>query len=1182
MLRKMLASAAVFMAALTASVVAPVLLGYDEARAALEVRARVEVTATVSGTGAVTSMVANSGRVDFTFLDDGNYTYGYIEQGSLWEECTLTKSGSTLIRSNVTDSSSGGSSVSFDGASSSTVFIDIPVSKFLIKNASGGFDNADPLLATVALNTLADLKAVALPATSGLARYVRGLASATAGTGAWYYWDAADATAGDDYNYVVSNNSATGRWIRVRQQLDPATAANDGAVSSGAVARVSGDLRSKHPTYGAKGVPEVNRFHQGEYITLAEWKALASSQWKAGDTFVFRGITAENDLGNDRLTFKWDASSTNTDALDITHLRPDDISGSNAGRAVLVEPAAIAKFADGDASPSVKGARNFRGSDAGTTITALDDAMDLQVYRIFPGAANVTFTHSASFVMPGNTNFTLLTAANGGEPVDVVYENGVGYLKGSGGAGLKADLASTANGKGASLVGVADAGGDFDATTVEAALTELADGGAGIWEVDGQGHIVLRSDPDKATDFPAIEIDLIDSARGLARVPNFQVVDFGDPPDVSCLYGEGTRGSPTTNTTVGGHTCKFYNWNFDGTNFTGDNVAPFLEIDSSTRAERDASGTCAITVSDTAGVGTITITDNAACHWTLNANTGLTDRKFETNFAVEIVSAGNPSLEDKKLVVTGVTSTVLSYTSRHGALADVGPVTSGLKVKEVAPVITPYLGWSGYIGWRSLEIFDDHSKGALMDFATTAPDQIATIPRMWLTHNGLTVGPTALIYCATYPWSIRDIPNDQQFLPCDTFNPHEFTNPAYLAIIAKDIDTKPAFGIVPEAEPTFRLYAGWDESDDEFKFRTCENTTECHPFLTVRGDTQYVKLGGRSGTQEVMAFDGADSAVNAFVAENATTGNAPKLRTNGTDTDIAFNFETEGTADIRFHNGIHVFEEDGDATFKSVATGATGPIFGIFHDTASPANGDFLDYRFFGRDSGGTDIVPYGVMRIEVLDPTNASEDSRLEFYTLVAGASTREVYAAGGLVVGAAPTGGAKGVGSINVDNGYFSDNVAVTDYVFDFWHGEYEHAYSEIVAEKAAMLDKDMLEIDAYSEFWKKERRLFGLPDLNDRLDNGAADWKLEDLIQALWQDAELQAIHIDTLNQKIKTLEAELADARAMNAGYETRLQDFEERLSKMEVGGAPLRAINDNYNPANDNEEVERMMYGTGGR
>jgi hypothetical protein len=34
--------------------------------------------------------------------------------------------------------------------------------------------------------------------------------------------------------------------------------------------------------------------------------------------------------------------------------------------------------------------------------------------------------------------------------------------------------------------------------------------------------------------------------------------------------------------------------------------------------------------------------------------------------------------------------------------------------------------------------------------------------------------------------------------------------------------------------------------------------------------------------------------------------------------------------------------------------------------------------------------------------------------------------------------------------------------------------------------------------------------------------------------------------------------------------------------MEVGGAPLRAVNDNYDPASDNEIVERMLQGNGGR
>lgn len=413
-------------------------------------KARVEVTATVSGTGAVTSMVANTSRIGFGFLSDADYTYGYIEQGSLWEECTLTKSGSTLVRSNVTASSSGGSSVSFNGSSSSTVFVDIPLSKLLIAQADGTFANADALLGTVTLNTLTALKNAPLPASTGYARYVRGLASATDGNGGWYYWDSADATAGDDYLYVVSNVSGTGRWIRVKQQLDPATAANDGAVKTGAVARVSTYLRSKHATHGALYVPEAYSYVKAIFDTYAAFKAVASTVWANGDRVAFNGITAKNDAPYHEGVYA--SASTNTDALDILFLRPDDISGSNPGRLQFTEPATIAKFADGDSSPTVKGARNFRASDAGTTITALDDAIDLQTYTIFPGAANTQFTHSSSFVMPGNANFTLYTAANGGSPVQIRYDNGIGYLMGGGGAGSLSGVQST------TLAALADVG----------------------------------------------------------------------------------------------------------------------------------------------------------------------------------------------------------------------------------------------------------------------------------------------------------------------------------------------------------------------------------------------------------------------------------------------------------------------------------------------------------------------------------------------------------------------------------------------------------------------------------------------------------------------------------------------------------------------------------------------------
>lgn len=396
---------------------------------ALDYRARVECTAVVSGQGNVTNLAAASGRQDFSWLSNGDYTYGYIQQDNLWEECRLTKSGTELVRSNVTDSSSGGSSISFDGNSASTVFVDIPLSKLLIMDASGNFTNADSLIQSISVATVAALKAAPIPSSDGVAKYVNATATAYDGTGAWYYWDSTETETGDNYDYVVSDNSGTGRWVRMRNQLDPATAASTSGIKSGAIARVGGVLRSSNATRGVSYIPEVaNVAAQAQFATIAAFKAAASSQWADGDLIVIRGITTEGDI-DFPIFGKWAAANTNTTDLDVLFIRPTDISGSNPGRLQLLAPVRAIKFTDSDATPAVNGGNLFTCADTvPAAITGFDNMRDGQKIIVQPGAVNQPFTHSSSFKLPGGVNFTLRTTD---APVIFYKENGTIYMLGT-------------------------------------------------------------------------------------------------------------------------------------------------------------------------------------------------------------------------------------------------------------------------------------------------------------------------------------------------------------------------------------------------------------------------------------------------------------------------------------------------------------------------------------------------------------------------------------------------------------------------------------------------------------------------------------------------------------------------------------------------------------------------------
>lgn len=396
---------------------------------------------TVDGAQDITPGVAQTGFRDFSTMPNSDTTRIVAVQGALWSYMTVQKVGTVLRPQTYHDGSSGeGNSVTFT-AGVVSVFADIGWQHLVYNDSSGVAQNAEGVLKAFSPETLVDLKTITpIPATGKTVAYLRGILAGDE-KGALYVWEPAEATAGDDFNYVVSSLSATGRWVRQRQILELPVLSADSDSYSGGTYKVGSEIRDKSAAGIVKKVPRVERFQQGEFITFAEWKALASTQWANGDTFVFRGITAENDLGGERLTYKWDSSNTDTAALDVITIRPDDITGSNPGRAVIVEPGAIPKFTNSDATPSLKGSRFHRCADTvPALITALDDMIDLRVYFIFPGAQDQIFQHGASLLCPGGINFTLRTNDS---PIMAVSDNGVvSLIVGGAGAAL---LYTTAN-----------------------------------------------------------------------------------------------------------------------------------------------------------------------------------------------------------------------------------------------------------------------------------------------------------------------------------------------------------------------------------------------------------------------------------------------------------------------------------------------------------------------------------------------------------------------------------------------------------------------------------------------------------------------------------------------------------------------------------------------------------------
>lgn len=136
--------------------------------------------------------------------------------------------------------------------------------------------------------------------------------------------------------------------------------------------------------------------------------------------------------------------------------------------------------------------------------------------------------------------------------------------------------------------------------------------------------------------------------------------------------------------------------------------------------------------------------------------------------------------------------------------------------------------------------------------------------------------------------------------------------------------------------------------------------------------------------------------------------------------------------------------------------------------------------------------------------------------------ASALTLFETGGINL-AAPTGGDKGFGTLNA-KAVYDDNTLLTDYVFDkFLKLDKGKGYSERVQPLFDALDPGMFGIDAYIDYWRKNQRLYGMPDLNDCIDGIVKDVSLGGQIQRLTQTAELHAIHMASLNERLVALES-----------------------------------------------------------
>lgn len=227
-----------------------------------------------------------------------------------------------------------------------------------------------------------------------------------------------------------------------------------------------------------------------------------------------------------------------------------------------------------------------------------------------------------------------------------------------------------------------------------------------------------------------------------------------------------------------------------------------------------------------------------------------------------------------------------------------------------------------------------------------------------------------------------------------------------------------------------------------------------------------------------------------------------------------------------------------NTAFASTDSGGTGVTLECYHNSASPAVSDLQNLQWAFNSTTGVKRT-FNLIRAVIEDATNASEDSRFDFQTIVAGTLGTRMKLTQGLVVGS-PTGDDKGTGTVNA-TAVYDDNTLLTCYVFeqatkgtvtlDKWDAKVPGDRTHEGAHKFAArigTEYDPLDLDKYARHWKDKGHLTSLP--NGEKFDPEAGITVGSLLQRLWETVEIQAVHIETLNQRTKDQDARIAALEA----------------------------------------------------
>ena len=350
---------------------------------ALVIADRVRETTTTTGTGTITlagavsnfeTFTANLSNSDTTYYSIVDNTNGTFEVGL----GTFTSSGTTLARTTVIASSNSNSAVNF-GSGTKDVFITIPATKMIVKDASGNVSIDGDVTVSDGTN---DFDVASHDGTNGLKLGGTVVTSS-----------AAELNILDGKSFVdedgMDSNSATGipSQQSVKAYVDAQVTAQDLDVASDS-GTIDIDLDSESLTIA--GGTGLSSSASSTTVTLAV---------DAAQTGITSLLATDIKIGEDDET-KIDFETSNEIHFYANNASLISLTNANSGDAVLTVPTADKNF-------------TIAGTDGSSAITALDIDMALAGKATFNGDVVVTGDLTVTgddIVMGTNTSGHIMVA----------------------------------------------------------------------------------------------------------------------------------------------------------------------------------------------------------------------------------------------------------------------------------------------------------------------------------------------------------------------------------------------------------------------------------------------------------------------------------------------------------------------------------------------------------------------------------------------------------------------------------------------------------------------------------------------------------------------------------------------------------------------------------------------------